>query len=192
MNVNPADRPAAHPTAARTGNPLVCFVLGGARSGKSAWAEAETMASGLAPIYVATCEPGDEEMAERVRRHRDRRGSGWTTAEAPLDLVAAIEAQAGPGRALLVDCLTLWLSNLMAAGRDPEAEGERLAACLAEVAGPVVVVSNEVGHGIVPDNAAARAFRDAAGRLHQTVAAAAGRVILVSAGLPLILKDLRL
>ena len=161
-------------------------MLGGARSGKSAYAESLIGNGGA--TYVATAEAGDEEMRERIAAHRQRRGDAWRTIEAPVDLTGALR-EAGPaGRPVLVDCLTLWLSNVMAADRDVEADiaalGEGLAA-----AGPVVLVSNEVGSGIVPDNALARAFRDHAGRLHQAIAARADRVVLVTAGLPTILKD---
>lgn len=164
------------------------LVLGGARSGKSAHAEA-LIASLGAPeaIYIATGAAGDAEMAARIAAHRARRGPMWTTIEAPLDLAAALlEADTRPA---LVDCLTLWVSNLMHVGRDVAAEGERLCAALAAASAPVVLVSNEVGLGIVPDNALARAFRDEAGRLNQRVAACCARVVFVAAGLPLTLKN---
>ena len=163
------------------------LILGGARSGKSARAEMLTLAlAGDGPaVYLATSEAGDAEMAARIAEHRARRGSQWVTREAPLDLTDAL---AGETRPMLVDCLTLWLSNLMAAGRDIAGEGDRLAAAVAARAAPIVLVSNEVGMGIVPDNALARAFRDHAGRLHQKIAAVADRVELVVAGLPLVLK----
>ena len=127
-------------------------------------------------------------MAARIAAHRARRGRGWHTIEAPLALAETLEAESRPGAALLVDCLTLWLSNLMEAGRDIAAETQRLVACLGRLEGRTVLVSNEVGLGIVPENAAARAFRDHAGRLNQAVAQAAGRVVFVAAGLPLTLK----
>lgn len=168
----------------------VSLVLGGTRSGKSAFAESLVLAArGTAPAtYLATAEPwDDDEMRGRIAAHRDRRGADWRTVEEPLDLPGALRAVPA-GSPVLVDCLTLWLSNLMAAERDPAAETDRLIAALADVAGPVVFVSNEVGWGIVPDNALARAFRDEAGRLHQAVAAAADAVYLVVAGLPLPLK----
>ncbi len=166
----------------------VTLVLGGARSGKSA--HAETLA-GDAPgdlVYIATGSPGDAEMAARIQQHRARRGERWRTVEEPLDLAGALARDARPGTNVLVDCLTLWLANVMAAGRDPAAETAGLVGALAEAAGPVVVVANEVGLGIVPDNALARAFRDHAGRLNQAVAGVADRVVLVVAGLPLTLK----
>ncbi len=168
--------------------PAVTLVLGGARSGKSR--HGETLVEGRPGIcvYLATAEALDAEMAERIRRHRERRGPRWRTVEVPLDLVEALAREAGPGRTLLVDCLTLWLSNLLGAGRDPEAETRRLAAALGGLAGPVVLVSNEVGLGVVPDNALARAFVDHAGRLHQAVAAVAQSVRFVSAGLAMEMK----
>lgn len=166
----------------------VTLVLGGARSGKSGHAEALVRALPQPWIYLATAEPGDGEMAERIRRHQADRGPGWTTVEEPLDLPGALRTHAGPGRAVLVDCLTLWLSNLMFAERDIDAATAGLLDALADTAGTVVLVSNEVGQGIVPDNALARAFRDHAGRMHQRVAAAADRVLFVVAGLPMTLK----
>lgn len=181
---------AAQPARA-AGAPAVCLVLGGTRSGKSAVAEAAVLETGLEPVYLATAEARDGEMDERIARHRARRGTAWTTIEEPLALTDVLAAQAASGRAILVDCLTLWLSNLMAAERDLAAEGDRLAVALANAAGPVVLVSNEVGQGIVPDNALARRFRDEAGLLHQKVAAVAGRVLFVTAGLPQTLKDVR-
>ncbi len=128
-------------------------------------------------------------MAERIRRHRLDRSARWRTLEQALELTAALEREAQGGRAILVDCLTLWLSNLMAAGRDAAAESRRLADALPRLGGPVVLVSNEVGLGIVPDNALARSFRDHAGRLHQAVAQVAERVVFIAAGLPMTLKD---
>ena len=165
----------------------VTLVLGGARSGKSRFAEQLVSAHPGRRVYLATAEAGDAEMAERIRQHQDRRGADWTTIEAPLELADALAT--ANSAAVLVDCLTLWLSNLMGAGRDPAAETSRLVAELPRLRGPVVFVSNEVGLGIVPDNALARSFRDAAGRLHQAVAEAADRVYFVAAGLPLLLKD---
>ena len=166
----------------------VTLVLGAQRSGKSAYAEGLIEAEGPG-LYLATAEILDEEMAERVRLHRQRRGAAWTTVEEPLDLTGALARHAVAGRPVLVDCLTLWLSNLMGAGRDVEAGTAALVAALAGLPAPVVLVSNEVGAGIVPDNELARAFVDAQGRLNQTLAAAAVRVVLVAAGLPLVLKD---
>lgn len=169
--------------------PRVTLVLGGARSGKSAHAEALVESQPGPCLYLATAEPHDAEMAERIAAHRARRGTRWRTLEEPLELAAALAEGAPADGAVLVDCLTLWLSNLMAAGRDPAGEARRLVAALPGVAAPVVFVSNEVGLGIVPDNPLARRFRDEAGRLNQAVAAAAGRVVFVAAGLPLVLKE---
>jgi adenosylcobinamide kinase/adenosylcobinamide-phosphate guanylyltransferase len=128
-------------------------------------------------------------MAARIRHHRERRGEGWITIEETLDLASALQRATGEGRAILVDCLTLWISNLMAAGRDVTTETERLIAALPQVSSPIIFVANEVGLGIVPDNALARAFRDEAGRVNQAVAAAATRVYFIAAGLPLVMKD---
>lgn len=168
--------------------PRVTFVLGGARSGKSRFAEGLVADHPGRHVYLATAQAGDAEMAERIRRHRERRGAGWTTVEEPLDLVGAIEATSLERAAVLVDCLTLWLSNLMAADRDAEREARRLMDVLPRLESPIVFVSNEVGLGIVPDNALSRAFRDQAGFLHQAVAAAADRFYFVAAGLPMLLK----
>lgn len=167
----------------------VTLVLGGARSGKSAYAQSLVESQPGACVYVATAEALDAEMAERIRRHRAARGGRWRTVEQALELAQALRSESGEGRTVLVDCLTLWLGNLMAAGRDIGEETRALTDTLGALAGPVVLVSNEVGAGIVPENALARAFRDHAGRLHQAVAAAAQRVVLVTAGLPLTLKD---
>ncbi|MHB1218001.1 MAG: bifunctional adenosylcobinamide kinase/adenosylcobinamide-phosphate guanylyltransferase [Alphaproteobacteria bacterium] len=167
--------------------PHITLVLGGARSGKSRYAEALVRDSG-GGIYLATAQALDDEMAARIACHRAERGNAWTTIEEPLELAAALERSAQIGRPILVDCLTLWLSNLMGTGRAVERETARFIAVLKTLPVPVVLVSNEVGLGIVPDNALARAFRDEAGRLNQAVAAAAGRVVLLAAGLPLVLK----
>jgi adenosylcobinamide kinase / adenosylcobinamide-phosphate guanylyltransferase len=182
---------SAAKSARAAGSPSVCLVLGGARSGKSAVAEGQVLASGLEPVYLATAEARDGEMAERIARHRTRRGQVWKTIEEPLELIDVLIAQAGPERIILVDCLTLWLANLMGAERDPVAEGDRLAVALADAAGPIVLVSNEVGQGIVPDNALARRFRDEAGLIHLKVAAVSGRVLFVTAGIAQTLKDVR-
>ncbi|MET3709684.1 adenosylcobinamide kinase/adenosylcobinamide-phosphate guanylyltransferase [Sphingomonas trueperi] len=164
------------------------FVLGGARSGKSRYAQlrAQSLTGDL--LYIATAQAFDAEMAERIARHRADRGPRWSTLDVPLDLPAAILANAAPGRVLLVDCLTLWTSNLMFAERDLDAETEALATAVTEAVGPVLLVANEVGLGIVPDNALARRFRDAAGRINQAIAAAAEEVQFIAAGLPLRLK----
>ncbi len=167
--------------------PPLTLVLGGARSGKSRHAERLVEATPAPWTYIATAQAFDAEMRERIALHRDRRGTGWRTVDAPLDLAAAISA-APPGGAVLVDCLTLWLTNVMLADRDVGAESERLTAVCREAPGPLVLVGNEVGLGIVPDNALARRFRDAAGRLHQDLAAAADRVVFMVAGLPMQVK----
>lgn len=164
------------------------FVLGGARSGKSRYAQARAESLPGDLIYVATAQAFDDEMAERIARHVADRGPRWSTLDVPLDLPAAILANAAPARVLLVDCLTLWTSNLMFAERDLDAETEALATAVTQAAGPVLLVANEVGLGIVPDNALARRFRDVAGRLNQAIAAAAEEVQFIAAGLPLRLK----
>lgn len=168
--------------------PAVTLVLGGARSGKSRHAEALVEGQPGACVYLATAEAGDEEMAARIREHQARRGARWETLEEPLDLSDALTRSAAPDRAVLVDCLTLWLSNLLGAERDVPAESERLLATLPKLDGPVVLVSNEVGLGVHPTNALARRFIDHAGRLHQAIAAVAGSVVFMAAGLPMQIK----
>ena len=165
----------------------ITLVLGGARSGKSRHAEALVSARPPPWLYVATGEAGDDEMTARIAAHRARRGADWRTIEAPRD-IAAVLAGAPGGSAMLVDCLTLWLSNLMLADADIDAEIDHLDDALTRAPVPLVLVSNEVGLGIVPDNALARRFRDAQGRLNQRVAARADRVVLMVAGLPLVVK----
>ncbi len=164
------------------------LVLGGARSGKSAYAEELVIQSGLAATYVATATAGDEEMSARIDEHRARRGSNWRTIEAPDALEDALEREAEEGRAVLVDCLTLWLSNLMLANADIEARTKGLGDVAQRMKGLRVFVSNEVGLGIVPDTPLGRRFRDAQGRLNQRIAAIADRVVFMAAGLPLVLK----
>ncbi|SEA36670.1 bifunctional adenosylcobinamide kinase/adenosylcobinamide-phosphate guanylyltransferase [Rubrimonas cliftonensis] len=166
----------------------VALVLGGARSGKSALAERLACNSGLSRVYVATAEAWDGEMRERIARHRADRGEGWRTVEAPLEAADALADHDGHDIVIVLDCLTLWLSNLMLAGRDVEQAGATLCARLPAMAARVILVSNEVGLGVVPDTPLGRRFRDAQGRLNQQVAAVADRVILVAAGLPLRLK----
>jgi adenosyl cobinamide kinase/adenosyl cobinamide phosphate guanylyltransferase len=164
----------------------ITLVLGGARSGKSRYAE--SLIAALPPpwTYLATAEAGDTEMAARIATHRARRGPQWQTIEAPRDLAAALKSrQTMP---VLVDCLTLWLSNLMLADADIDAEISRLEAALADTGAPVVLVANEVGSSIVPDNPLGRRFRDLQGVLNQRMAARADRVVLVVAGLPLAIK----
>ncbi|WP_454620865.1 bifunctional adenosylcobinamide kinase/adenosylcobinamide-phosphate guanylyltransferase [Bradyrhizobium cenepequi] len=164
------------------------LVLGGARSGKSAFAERMIAESGLTRVYLATATADDAEMQDRIAHHRKQRGSDWTTVEEPLALIDALAQISRPGRAVLVDCLTLWLSNLMLAGRDPDVEAKRLAQILGVAANPVVLVSNEVGLGLVPETRLGREFRDAQGRLNQMVASSVPNVVFVAAGLPLWLK----
>ncbi len=164
------------------------LVLGGARSGKSAYAERLVATSGLEAIYVATAEAGDDEMAARIAEHRARRDANWKTVEAPQALEEALEQEAGEGKAVLVDCLTLWLSNLLLAGADLEARTHALCETLTRARGLRVLVSNEVGLGLVPDTALGRRFRDAQGRLNQAVASVADSVVFMAAGLPLVLK----
>ncbi len=168
--------------------PAVTLILGGARSGKSRHGERLAEARPGPCVYLATAEAGDGEMADRIRAHRARRGERWTTLEEPLDLATALQDACAPDRAVLVDCLTLWLNNLLGADRDPVREVAGLLEALPRLTGPCIFVSNEVGQGIVPANALARKFVDEAGRLHQALAATAGTVILMTAGLPLTLK----
>ncbi len=162
------------------------FVLGGARSGKSRYAEGLVAALPPPWLYVATAEAGDHEMAARIRAHRSRRGPSWRTIEAPRDLPAALAAC--EGMPVLIDCLTLWLSNLLLANADIDQETERLERSLAEAAAPIVLVANEVGSGIVPDHPLGRKFRDLQGVLNQRIAARADRVVLMVAGLPVAVK----
>ncbi|WP_237477316.1 bifunctional adenosylcobinamide kinase/adenosylcobinamide-phosphate guanylyltransferase [Lichenibacterium dinghuense] len=176
-------------------SPPHTLVIGGARSGKSRHAEALALGTGLERVYLATATAWDDEMRERIALHREARAAdGWRTVEEPLGLAEALSREAAPGRVVLVDCLTLWLTNVMlgappeAARAAVEAACAGLAAELPRLAGPAVFVSNEVGWGIVPDNRLARDFRDAQGRLNQRMAEACGRVVLVAAGLPLVLK----
>lgn len=177
------------------------LVIGGARSGKSAHAEALAIAAGKNVIYVATAEAGDDEMLQRIAHHRARRDQGWTTLEQPLTLGDLIERHSAPDTILLVDCLTVWLSNLLFSEGTafPEtgiieppaifhAQRQALLHALAQADGDIILVSNEIGQGVVPNGAITRWFVDEAGRLNQDVAAACDRVVLVVAGLPLSLK----
>jgi adenosylcobinamide kinase/adenosylcobinamide-phosphate guanylyltransferase len=163
------------------------LVLGGARSGKSRYAETVVMGSPPPWIYIATAEPFDDEMRARIGEHKSRRGDDWQTVDAPTDLAGAIEDAPEDGT-VLVDCLTLWLNNLMFRKINIETAIENLEAALLAREAPTVLVSNEVGFGIVPDNAEARRFRDLQGRLNQRIAAMAGRVVLVVAGIPMLVK----
>ena len=168
--------------------PGVTLVLGGARSGKSMFAESLACERGGRPVYVATAEFVDDEMRRRIETHRARRGAAWRTVEAPVELARAIGRESAPRACLLVDCLTVWLGNLAHHARDVDAATQALLGALADAPGPVVLVANEVGLGIVPDNAMARAFRDRAGRLNQAVARVAGTVYFVAAGIPVVIK----
>ncbi|MGV7119281.1 bifunctional adenosylcobinamide kinase/adenosylcobinamide-phosphate guanylyltransferase [Sphingopyxis sp. 550A] len=167
---------------------MIHLILGGARSGKSRHAQtlAEAFAGEL--VFIATGEAFDTEMADRIARHQADRSPRWRTIEAPLALADAIRDAAAPDRLLLVDCLTLWASNLMHANRDVAAETAELITALRAASAPVLLVANEVGLGIVPGNALARAFRDTAGRMNQMIAATADQVTFVAAGLPMRLK----
>jgi len=167
--------------------PPLTLVIGGARSGKSSFAEGLIRATQRPRRYIATAQAWDDEMRARIAQHRVDRGEDWTTVEAALDLCPALAA-AGADEAVLIDCATLWLTNHLLADHDLVAEADRLLAALAACPSPVVIVSNEVGWGIVPENALARRFRDEQGRLNQQLAAQAGLVVTVIAGLPLTLK----
>lgn len=165
------------------------LILGGARSGKSRFAENLILQAG-GGTYIATGRAWDEEMANRIDLHKQTRGDLWHTIEEPIALCDALRACNQPdAKPVLVDCLTLWLTNLMLEDRDVEAEFDQLCDLLPKIDIPVLLVSNEVGFGIVPENAMARSFRDHAGRLHQRIAEIAGRVTLVVAGIPMQVKS---
>ncbi|WP_310619628.1 bifunctional adenosylcobinamide kinase/adenosylcobinamide-phosphate guanylyltransferase [Flexibacterium corallicola] len=165
------------------------LVLGGARSGKSSYAEQLVLSSGLSAFYVATGQAFDEEMRTRIEAHKSQRaGQGWMTLEEPLGLPLCLAKNAKEGRVLLVDCLTLWLSNLMHSERNIDEESDKLIQIISSSACPLIFVSNEVGLSIVPENALARRFRDEAGRLNQKVAEACDTVVFVAAGQALQLK----
>jgi adenosylcobinamide kinase / adenosylcobinamide-phosphate guanylyltransferase len=163
----------------------VTLVLGGARSGKSRFAEG--LATGE-KVYIATAQALDQEMKARIADHQMRRGESWISVEEPLELLSALQRHDGRGRFILVDCLTLWLSNLMHAACDCAKEVQALADALPGFHSKIVMVSNEVGLGIVPDNALARSFRDEQGRCNQAIAEAADEVVMMVAGLPMWLK----
>ncbi len=165
----------------------VLLVTGGARSGKSAYAETRALAESPNPIYIATAQAYDDEMRARIQGHQGRRGPEWSDIHAPLDLGSALHDSDGAS-VRLIDCLTLWVTNLLLADRDVEGEIESLTTCLATQVSPVILVTGEVGMGIVPENQLARNFRDAAGHCNQRVAAVADEVQVTISGLPLRLK----
>jgi adenosylcobinamide kinase/adenosylcobinamide-phosphate guanylyltransferase len=164
------------------------LALGGARSGKSQFARRTAEASGLGLVLIATATALDAEMTARIARHRQERGADWLTLEEPLDLAGAITLAAAPDRVVVVDCLTLWLTNVMLGGGNVEAEIAALLLATRLSTGPVILVSNEVGQGIVPETPLGRAFRDAQGELNQAMAAVCPDVVLMVVGLPLRLK----
>ena len=164
----------------------ISLILGGARSGKSA--RALELAAEPPHVFIATAEALDDEMRERIRRHQAERGESWRLVDEPLELATAIRENAADAHSLVVDCLTLWLSNLMHHGRDIDGETGAVLEALETAPGRIVLVSNEVGMGLTPANALGRAFRDAQGRLNQRVAAVANHVEFMAAGLPLTLK----
>jgi adenosylcobinamide kinase/adenosylcobinamide-phosphate guanylyltransferase len=167
------------------------FITGGARSGKSRLGEELALKQGEPLLYVATGQPGDGEMAERIRRHQQRRGPAWQTIEEPLDLLGVLTGHDGWFKAVLVDCITLWLTNMMFTHDGNEAVLDRvreLATAVKTLKIPLILVSNEVGMGIVPDNELARRFRDLAGEANEILAAAADEVYVTFSGIPLKLK----
>ncbi|PCE25126.1 bifunctional adenosylcobinamide kinase/adenosylcobinamide-phosphate guanylyltransferase [Paraburkholderia acidicola] len=178
-------------------SPDLTFVLGGARSGKSAHAEQLASDSALPVTYIATARIADAEFAERVAHHRERRPAHWRLLEAPLDLAGAVTATDAPGQCILIDCLTLWLANLLCPPDGTPASddsAQRLAAfehALAQAAGKIIIVSNEIGLGVVPLGAATRLYVDELGRLNQRIAALSSEVTMMVAGLPLTLKTAR-
>ncbi|SFR46532.1 adenosylcobinamide kinase /adenosylcobinamide-phosphate guanylyltransferase [Yoonia tamlensis] len=167
--------------------PKLSLILGGAASGKSGFAETIVLGAGLRKIYIATAQVYDDEMAQKVARHRDQRGGSWTTIEEPVHIAGAL-ATAGAGDVVLIDCATLWLTNVMLGDHDVQAQTAGLLAAIETCAAPIVIVSNEVGQGLVPDNALSRQFRNAHGQLNQDIAAKADLVVAVMAGLPMVLK----
>jgi len=164
------------------------LILGGARSGKSRRALELAREASQSPVFIATAEAWDDEMAERIARHKTERGDEWSNIEAPLALIKALEDASQMGDLCVIDCLTLWLSNLMHNDRDVEAESNRLCQAISSLTVPVIVVSNEVGLGLVPETPLGRVFRDAQGRLNQDVAKVCDRVEFIAAGLPVLLK----
>ncbi|MFT6076070.1 MAG: adenosylcobinamide kinase/adenosylcobinamide-phosphate guanylyltransferase [Yoonia sp.] len=167
--------------------PKLTLVLGGAASGKSVFAESLITKAGDCPTYIATAQVYDEEMAQKVVRHREMRGTSWYTIEEPVEIAAAIKT-APAGQPILIDCATLWLTTLILGELDVAARSSALLETMRKAANPIVIVSNEVGQGIVPDNALSRQFRNAQGTLNQQIALEADLVVVVMAGLPLVLK----
>ena len=167
--------------------PKVTLIIGGASSGKSAFAERLVLTAGKPPVYLATAQALDGEMAERIARHREMRGDGWRTVEAPLAVAEVLQSLTGD-EVVLIDCATLWLSNHLLKDNEIVAEQAALISALDACASSVVVVSNEVGQGVVPDNTLARRFSEAQGQLNQIIAAHADLVVSVVAGLPMVLK----
>lgn len=172
------------------GNSLIELILGGARSGKSRLAEHRCQSSGLSVTYIATGQAWDDEMAERIRQHRDRRPPTWALVEEPLALAQVLQREAAEDRCLLVDCLTLWLTNLLLAPETDrlELEKDALLACVADLPGRIVFVSNETGMGVIPLGELSRRYVDEAGWLHQALAERSDRVLFCVAGLPMALK----
>src|SRR3712207_2991396 len=164
------------------------LVLGGVRSGKSRTAQQVAESGSSQRTYIATAQAYDDEMRARIAQHQSERDQSWRTVDAPLELAHAITDQTGSGKAVLVDCLTLWLSNMLLAERDLTHEADRLVEAVQAAQGPLILVSNEVGHGIVPATPLGRRFRDEQGRLNQRVAEACDAVVFVAAGCPILLK----
>ncbi len=176
-------------TASRKTNlPPLTLVLGGQRSGKSAYAE-DLIGEGREAVYLATGQALDDEMSERILRHQERRGHSWSTVEEPIDIADALLENDKNDHPVLIDSLAMWVANLLDQGYDVQSEAFALAETLENLTSPVVVVSDEAGLGVIPDNALARDFLDDLGLVNQTIAARAHRVVFVAAGLPLILKD---
>ena len=175
-------------TSTENSLPPLTFVLGGARSGKSMFAEG-LVGTAPEPVYLATAEALDDEMSEKIQLHRERRGAHWLTVEEPLDIGDALRRHAGRDSPVLLDCLTLWLSNLLHAGRDVDTASRHLLESIATLKGSVVIVSNEVGLGVTPDNALSRVYLEHLGQLHQGIAGQASRVYFVVAGIPTLIKE---
>ena len=167
------------------------LVLGGVRSGKSRFAEDLADATGLEKIYIATAEAFDDGLKARIAAHQARRGDDWTTLDVPVDLPETLSVKTSPDKVVLVECLTLWLTNLLVKEIEPDDAIRDLLVAVKARRGPVILVSNEVGLGVMPMNSLARRFADLAGSLHQDLAACADKVVLVAAGLPMTLKPVK-